>query len=260
MAFYAVSVNMISTTLQKLATQSLPLLILDFDGTICLGDGPVLAYAQGAAEQLPTEQQHSFLEEVALFLDDGSQQSQYKDGYAAVAALAKDHLTEQQLDDAYAQSRLQLAAGKVQIHTAPGLAALLESLSGKVHRVVFTNAPNVGLVESLEILGLSAGIDAVITDAAKPRGFRDLIAGVVLNKPAAEILSVGDVWVNDIEPAASAGCATAFIDRFSHRNGPASVSATNIEALFPAIQDWANNPLSFQSTHPLPSSTPEEKA
>ena len=34
---------------------SLPVLLLDFDGTICIGDAPVLAYAEEACRDLTSD-------------------------------------------------------------------------------------------------------------------------------------------------------------------------------------------------------------
>lgn len=249
MAVYAIKVNSILTAFQAAAQQPLPLLILDFDGTICLGDGPVLAYAQAAASQLDADQQQSFMEQVSAFLTGNTQSTRYKDGYAAVASLANGALSPEQLDWAYAESRKQLAAGTVEISTAPGLADLLGSLEGIAHRLLLTNAPLRGVAESLQKLGLAPGIDAVITDAGKPEGFNEFLQQLTKFKAPYQVLSVGDVWANDIQAPASAGCATAFIDRFNHRNGPASISAATIEELYPGIRAWAQDPALFDSTN-----------
>lgn len=252
---------MSKTTLARLAAeQSLPLLILDFDGTVCLGDGPVLAYADAAAEQINEPGSQALRDGLADFLAESPGAPAYKDGYAAVAALAEGLVDAGGLSRAYAQSRQRLAAGTVEISAPVGLADFLDSLAGVVFRVLLTNAPLVGVPESLAALGLSGSIDLVIPEAGKPAGFAELLPILLADKAPHELLSVGDVWSNDIELPARHGCATAFIDRFEHRSGASTLSSPRFELLYDAISDWARNPAAFVSTDPSMSTPPSEKA
>ncbi|WP_425862314.1 HAD family hydrolase [Arthrobacter sp. TWP1-1] len=242
------------------AEQPLPLLILDFDGTVCLGDGPVLAYAEAIANQMPEAVQKVLHDGLASFLAEDPNAPTYKDGYAAVAALAEGYTDPAGRHHAYLASRQRLADGTVEISAPDGLASFLDSLAGIAFRVLLTNAPLVGVQESLSKLGLSDSVDLIIPDARKPAGFTDLIPILLANKAAHELLSVGDVWINDIDLPAREGCATAFIDRFEHRTGAASLTAPRFELLYDAISDWAHDPAAFISTHPSTSTLLSEKA
>ncbi|GAA5229401.1 hypothetical protein GCM10025779_02140 [Arthrobacter cryoconiti] len=259
MGLYAFRVNTFSL-LDTVAKQPLPLLILDFDGTVCLGDGPVLAYADAAATFLPESARQELKDAVDAFLSHDPEAAAYKDGYAAVAALAGTRVSHEQLDWAYAESRRRLASGEVEISTAPGLASFLESLSGKVLRVLLTNAPVIGVHESLTKLGLADVVDAVVPEAGKPENFTPLLTTLLAHRAPYELMSVGDVWLNDIEPALRAGCATAFIDRFEHRTGAANLSATHFELLYPGITAWASHPEKFSTVHPSSTNHPDNAA
>lgn len=249
-----------TTSAQLAAEQPLPILILDFDGTVCLGDGPVLAYAQAVADQLPESAQKLLQEGLDSYLAEDPNAPSYKDGYAAVAALAEGHLDSTGLHHAYLASRQRLADGTVEIEAPDGLAAFLDSLDGIAFRLLLTNAPLNGVQESLSKLGLSNSVDLIIPDARKPAGFAGLLPSLLANKAPHELLSVGDVWSNDIDLPAREGCATAFIDRFEHRTGAATVSAPRFELLYDAISDWARNPAGFISTHSSMSTPLSEKA
>ncbi|WP_343317833.1 hydrolase [Arthrobacter sp. TMP15] len=248
------------TLAQRAAEQPLPLLILDFDGTLCLGDGPVLAYAAAVTDQIPESARKSLHEALAQFLAQDSNAPAYKDGYAAVAALSEGLLDEAALSQAYTESRRQLAAGEVTISAPDGLAAFLDQLEGVAFRIVLTNAPLTGVAESLTTLGLAPSIDLIIADANKPGGFTELLPDFLQDRAPYELLSVGDVWSNDIEVPARAGCATAFIDRFNHQSGAATLRAARFELLYAAITDWAHNPAVFISNQPSISTPSSEKA
>lgn len=240
------------------ANQPLPVLLLDFDGTICLGDGPVLAYADAVASLLSTSEAASLHRSLAQFLANSPDAPPHKDGYAAVAAAAGTAVGAEALDSAYLLSRERLAGGTVPITAAAGLARFLDGLAGRAHRVLLTNAPLTGVAESLAMLGLSGRLDTIIPGANKPAGLAAILPRLVESRPAYEILSVGDVWANDIEPVWSSGGATAFIDRFDHRTGPASLRAPRFDLLYPGIQAWADDPAAFASNHPGTTSSPDE--
>ena len=61
----------------------------------------------------------------------------------------------------------------------------------------------------------------------------------------ATLMSVGDIWVNDIAPALELGCATAFIDRSGRDLRPAHARGRTMQDLYPAIEAWARSPRDF---------------
>ncbi|MFH5877727.1 HAD family hydrolase [Arthrobacter sp. NA-172] len=228
----------------------LPLLVLDFDGTVCQGDGPVNAYAKAAARRLPTGFSQPLLDALQRFLDNEPGSRAYPDGYAAVQDLFGSHLPADQLSAAFAESRQRMAAGKVEIAPAPGLPGFLDSLSGSVLRVLVTNAPPTGVLESIRTLGLEKLIDVVTPNAGKPDGFRTLLPRMLRHRSRRRILSVGDIWENDIRLPLAAGCATAYIDRFNYPSGPSNLRGPDFPDLYPGITAWAENPDRFHEDYP----------
>jgi FMN phosphatase YigB (HAD superfamily) len=229
---------------------SLPLLVLDFDGTVCLGDGPVHAYAEAAALRLSAPTSGPLLQALERFLENDPDSPAYPDGYAAVANLFGAHLPSDQLSAAFTESRQRMAAGNVAITAPPGLAGFLDSLTGRALRVLVTNAPHAGVGESLRTLGLDAHVDVVCADAGKPFGFATLLPQMLRDRAPRHLLSVGDIWENDLRLPLEAGCATAYIDRFNHRNGPANLHGPDFPSLYPAIQAWAEDPDRFHERYP----------
>src|SRR4051812_23051842 len=166
----------------------LPVLVFDFDGTVCLGDGPVRAYAEEAVRGLADDVATAVQDGLAAHLDgapDG-----HPDGYSAVAALAAPYVTPDDLQKAYTVSREQLATGALEVTAPAGLAGFLDGVGGRAHRVLVTNAPRTGLVETLDALGLTAGFDELRTDAGKPAGLSIILAELLDGALPASLMSI----------------------------------------------------------------------
>ena len=226
------------------------LLILDFDGTVCLGDAPVYEYAAAVVRRLPEneraagqERLHDALAEYFAGARDPDLAAA-PDGYHAVAALGRElGVSDADRSAAYLESRTAVHAGEVPIFPPPGLRNLLETVREHVRVVLVTNAPEQGVESLLGILGLDGVIDDVHGDAGKPAGMGaildTLLADAGLTATPDRLLSVGDIWVNDLEPAAARGCVTALIDRHGITNGAPTHRAATIVELYPAILAWA---------------------
>jgi phosphoglycolate phosphatase-like HAD superfamily hydrolase len=208
----------------------LPIVVLDFDGTVCLGDAPVRRYADEVVARTGP----------IAGLDGALANGAYPDGYAAVAAVAGPHTDPATLQEAYLASRGALAGRALDIATPAGLPAFLGSLRGRARRVLVTNAPSLGIAESLEVLGLDGTIDEIHTGAGKPAGLPALLRCLLGGAPAHTLMSVGDFWVNDIEPALAAGCGTAFVTAGDPR--PAHLRAATLPELYPALNAWVTDP------------------
>lgn len=224
-------------------------LVLDFDGTVCLGDGVVWAYADAALRLVPSEAEARLRRELAAFLA-GETEHEWADGYSAVAHLVSSLVTPDALSAAYLQSRTALSDPDVEISAPAGLAALLEEIAPSVRRLVVTNAPRTGLDVALRRLGLAEHVDGVVASAGKPDRSAELLADLLGHRAPAELLSVGDFWGNDIAPALQLGCATAFVDHTGRDPGPAHVRARTFGELYPSVREWVVSPESFVSNHP----------
>ncbi|MBM7472987.1 HAD family hydrolase [Subtercola frigoramans] len=271
------------------------ILVLDFDGTVCLGDGPVFSYARlldkslgheaifehhASEVQVPGEpdsglppHRHGLIRAAVGAYLDGSQgparaESPMEgprggdvlpalldalalvagsaDGYAAAERLARaSGITDAELSAAYAGSRDELASGMIETYAPAGLGELLAGLPEQVHVVLVTNAPRNGVEQQLETLGLAGFFDELVTSAGKPAGMRAILEGLLEAHDLADspqrLLSVGDIWRNDLEPAVALGCETALIERFAARDARPTYRAPLIEQLYPAITAWATS-------------------
>lgn len=211
---------------------SRPVLIFDFDGTVALGDGPVLAYAASvaAAGRLP----ESFVTQVRRGLVDPAAENAV-DGYDLVRILALRAGADQtQLAFGYRASRGLLATTAAPIGTPAGLARLLDEVDAE--RILLTNAPDVRLTEALDALGLAGRFDRVITDAAKPTGLETLLDELDPGRP---VLSVGDIWRNDLAPVHERGHATALVGPSTDPDSQPTYRAARLEDLLDDIARWA---------------------
>lgn len=223
-------------------------LVLDFDGTICLGDGPVWAYAERALARLAPDHAGRIRTALGDYLD-GRSAADHPDGYAAVAALTMSEVGEQQLAAAYLESRTALADPATEISAPPGLHDLLDELGGTVRRVVVTNSPATGIDVALDRIGLSGGVDEVVTSAGKPDRLPEILDRLLHGRSPESLMSVGDFWRNDIAPALDLGAMTAFVDRLGRDPGPAHVRARTLGELYPELRAWAASPAAFAASH-----------
>jgi FMN phosphatase YigB (HAD superfamily) len=228
----------------------LPVLVLDFDGTVCIGDGPVWAYAEAVIADVLDRSGDAGVDDgirarLGAFLDGEPGSPAYADGYAAVAELAAGHADAAMLERAYQRSRRELAGGTLDVAAPAGLDAFLDTLAGRVHRVLVTNAPLAGVAETLAGLGLDGVVDEIRADAGKPTGWGALLPTVLDGRDPARLMSVGDIWANDLAAPLAAGCAVALVDRFGHRAGPAHLIASSFPELMPGIAEWADDPDGF---------------
>jgi FMN phosphatase YigB (HAD superfamily) len=233
-----------------------PLLVLDFDGTVCVGDAPVWAYAEAVIAGILDDGSTASVDldaelraRLGAFLDGEPGSPAYIDGYAAVAALAAGHAGDDLLQRAYQTSRRELAGGTIAVSAPDGLAEFLDSLGERVERVLVTNAPLDGVRETLAAIGLAGVVDRIVTDAGKPAGWSALLPELLEGREPAELLSVGDIWGNDLERPLLAGCVVALIDRFGHRAGPAHLTASAFPGLYDGIRSWAASPAAFAESH-----------
>ncbi|WP_159622140.1 HAD family hydrolase [Ruania rhizosphaerae] len=227
-----------------LASRPSAVLVLDFDGTLCIGDDPVLFYAEeiqrrhNAARGL-VDQTREFFARVRDVPD-------APDGYHAVATLATAAgVPTSVLGEGYLASRRRLDDGEGETNPPDGVAELLTQVRHHgVQVVLVTNAPAVGAQSWIERQGLGSLIDRLWPDAGKPAAMpgilEELAAGLA---GPGRLASVGDVWINDVEPAVRRGSAGFFIDRFGRGDGPCTAAAPTFEELAPAIASWAREHL-----------------
>jgi FMN phosphatase YigB (HAD superfamily) len=219
---------------------SQPILLLDFDGTVCVGDEPVRRYAAYAAAAL--DDPALLLGELDHYLSDSPHVRLELDGYQLVQAvgtrLGIDHAA---LDSAFHRSRADLMAPGFPLRTPAGLADFLRSLRSDVRIVLATNSPATSMDVVLKRLGVADYLHEVIVSAGKPGNMGAIVDQLLATStnPPNRLLSVGDIWTNDLQAPLERGCTVAYIDRFGHDEGPAHLRARTFDALYPAITTWA---------------------
>lgn len=212
-----------------------PSIVFDFDGTLALGHGPVRAYAQQVA---PATGQAGFLEQVEAELgayDRGD--SEYRDGYDIVGSMAKAAgASDDQMQAAYLASRDVLGTDGADVDTMPGLAEFLTRVGAQARLVLATNAPEAGIAELLERWGVTGLFDESHFNLGKPAGLENLVDRLIAEGP---VLSIGDIAVNDLVPAAARGAATALVGaRYEQAPIPVTMQAPSLSDLRDAITTW----------------------
>jgi len=264
-------------------------IIFDFDGTITVGDGPVLAYAAQVAKRLAPGIAVSFRAAVATGLHGETSTTRTTgmnsttgattttttptsstvltadpvDDYDLVRQVALDHGADTALlSAAYLASRELLATEQASIAApvlepargtrAPDdLASWLRRLSTQAYLVLATNAPSTGLDRALAVLGVTDAFDEVRTSVGKPDGMHALVDEMLARGP---VLSVGDVWHNDLEPVWARGAATALLTRAGAGDARATYRADTLGGLAPSITAWASaapDPHQPHHAHPV---------
>lgn len=220
-----------------------PVVIFDFDGTVCLGAGSIQAYADAALDGLTPEQKAAALDAVRNHRD-----PRWQDDFAAVSAVAREAgIGDEQLSAAYLISRAGLAEGTVPISAPPGLPEFLRQLP--THKVLVTNSPLLGIVESLDRLGMGGAFDQIVTEGGKPAAWPVLMQDLLPIGPddephpvpgAERILSIGDHWANEIGPLRDWGCRTAYIGPDDPER-PCDWVADTFPELYAPILGWARH-------------------
>jgi phosphoglycolate phosphatase-like HAD superfamily hydrolase len=210
--------------------------IFDFDGTLALGRGPIDAYV---SEVIAATGESTFAAEVSETLGEfDAGRSTAIDAYDAVrqAAVARGVETEA-LQLAYRRSREALGTDDALVEGPEGIVPFLERLGQAADVVLATNAPATRLVETLAALGIGHLVPTRHTSVGKPEGLTALVAEALLRGP---VLSVGDIYVNDLAPAAALGADTALVGSawkaFAART---TMAAATLPELYPLIEVWA---------------------
>lgn len=271
------------------------LLVLDFDGTLCLGEDPVLAYASRVDQQLRAagltaphrasvrstveaalEANHLLGPHIAYAADGhptavprdpvepvgGAHPVSWplQDGYQLTQLLARQAgLSDHATGEAFLAGRDDLLAKGLEetdVHAPSEAPALLTEMRTHVAVVLISNSPADGFSTWLEALGLRDSFDAVINSAAKPFGMPQALEQVHAMLPgslmdsaastgevrASALMSVGDIWANDLEHVAEMGGNTVLIDRFSTGLGSPDHRVKSWNEAAPVLRSWAAAP------------------
>ena len=225
-------------------------LLFDFDGTLYVGDLPILAYARRAAELLPDDAATDLIDGVRFFLEGKTISGRTadlrdaEDGYMGVEMLARAAgVRPEELDGAYRLARQDLAGSAFALEAPEGLTDLLADLAG-AYVMVVTNADLTGVAEVLTAIEVAGHIDRIVTDAGKPHSMPGHVERTLARIDAADaperLMVVGDRWTTDLVDAHAAGARTALVDRFGRGDGTPDLRGGSLADLIPAIRSWAH--------------------
>lgn len=219
----------------------LPILVFDFDGTVALGHGPVRAYARQIATALGDSRGGELLTELDEYLAGARHDEIPLDGYDLVRILAtRAGADTATMSAAYLASRHVLGLPDAPVTAPDGLAELLDDVRGRARRALVTNAPSIRIVDTLAALGLADSFDQIITSAGKPAGFGALLDELTADVASPRLLSIGDVWANDLAPAHARGFDTALVGPHVPTGATPTFRSDQLPALYPAISAWVS--------------------
>lgn len=262
------------------------LLLLDFDGTVCLGDDPVLGYAEQVDRMLAQCGERApgpgVRDAVSRALDEGNLlvpeirfdssglpegvegepapeagaahplSWPLQDGYQLTQLLAvQAGLSHEECGEAFREGRRVLIARGFEnsdVHAPEGLSDVLAQLRGQCRVVLATNSPAEAFAPWLQHLQLADSFDLVINDSRKPYGMPQVVARAretAQGRPVhvENVLSVGDIWRNDLEHVHAIGGKTLMIDRFTTGLGSPDHRVRAVDEAVALLRSWRHTPV-----------------
>lgn len=215
-------------------------IIFDLDGTVALGHGPVMAYANAIARDCDSVP-HDFVsrvEKLLDLLDTGT--SQFRDGYHVVAEQAERWgVSQVAMQKAYLESRTHIGTELEPLEAPEKFQEILEKLSPNAALILATNAPAVGIHDLFDRWGVSGYFAEILVNVGKPAGLYPIISKFLRRGP---VLSIGDIVENDLLPAMELGAETALVGANAHTAAePVTMRGATITDLLPELMNWVTN-------------------
>lgn len=210
-------------------------IVFDFDGTLALGPGPIIAYARAAARRGDIPELLDGVTEVLAAFETGD--TGYRDGYDIVGSLgAEAGIDAGVLGEAYLASRSLLGTADAPVTTPAGLARFLRRVGRDAQILLATNAPGESILPLLTAWDVADAFDGLHFAVGKPDGLRPIIAHALESGP---VLSVGDIAEFDLLPAMELGADTALVGPTAvHSRVPVTMRAATLSDLYADIHTW----------------------
>lgn len=227
-----------------------PTIVFDFDGTLALGAGPIVAYARVIARRSGDT---AFLDRAvsALAAFEAGDADHYRDGYDVVGSLAAEAgIDASVLNESYSASRAVLGSDDAPVTAPDGLAPFLDRVGRDAQILLATNAPSDSILPLLSSWGVAEAFDALHFTVGKPEGLRPILAHAL---EAGPVLAVGDIVDLDLVPAMELGADTALVGATASRaSAPVTMRGATLSDLYSDIEAWAASAASSPSrTTPL---------
>ncbi|MGH9060692.1 MAG: HAD family hydrolase, partial [Acidimicrobiales bacterium] len=214
-------------------------IVWDLDGTVYRSQAACRHYGEQIALTMAPERRAPYLDRLDAFLGmKGGLEA--ADGWeAAVIAAGGRPGDHQAWAEAFAATRLFMLGDGCDLEIPAGLTDLATRLRPAARLVLASNTPTSGVLPLLDRLNLAGLFDEIVCASTKPAGFGQRLAGLaaVYDLPRRAVLSVGDHFGNDIEPALAAGASAAYVDPFGvGPAGRADLEAASLEDLLGPIE------------------------
>jgi len=220
-------------------------IVLDFDGTIALGAGPLEAFARAVATACGDAPFADRAMEAVSAFEHGEREA--RDGYDVISALAGEQgISAETLESAYQSSRALLGTEQAAITPPSGLADFLTRIRAGARVVLATNAPGAGILPVLDQWHVADLFDDLHFAVGKPAGLYPILRAAIAGGP---VLSVGDIFEFDLAPAAELGAATALVGATAARSAErVTMRGRTIADLYGDIEAWAAHTASSTPT------------
>ncbi|MCL4346225.1 MAG: HAD family hydrolase [Candidatus Thermoplasmatota archaeon] len=209
-----------------------PFILWDFDGTLYRGNRPFTIYSSMILDLMGMEDSGE-VREIERRLTDYDH-FYGNDGYEIVARMFPS-APPSVMQAAYEGMREVLLQHPEYVEVPVEIRRILERGMGKCTMILASNSPEPYVTPFLEELNLDVYFDNIISRAQKPQGVKKIIGEL---PESADLISIGDHYVNDIIPAAELGKDTAFISRYQGDRKIATFTGNEIEDISPEINGW----------------------
>ena len=215
------------------------IVVFDFDGTITTGISHYIYCANIIADNLEPPYANAFLDEVNNSFS-GKKPFIGEDGWDLLNRISRKYSDRNLFEPSFHQTRRHMLLNIHKGDLSENVISLLKDVHSLCTTALASNSPEEYVKGYLDKLDLEKHFDYVRFSAKKPEGLIDLVFSISMGTDPGDlkVLSVGDHYVNDIQPALRMKWDTAFINPFHLDSRGSTVSGQSISDLSEWIVSW----------------------
>ncbi len=215
------------------------IVVFDFDGTLTSGISHYIYCANIIADNLEPSDANAFLEEVNSSFN-GKIPFIGEDGWDLLNRISLRYSDKGLFDNAFHQTRKNMILNIHKGDLSEKVIDLLKEVHSQCTTALASNSPEEYVKGYLDRLDLWRYFDYVRFSARKPDGLIELVSSIAPGTDPSnlKVLSVGDHYINDIQPALRMNWDTAFINPFNVDKRGSTVSGQSISDLSDWIISW----------------------
>ena len=215
------------------------IVVFDFDGTITTGISHYIYCANIIADNLEPPDANAFLDEVDNSFS-GKKPFIGEDGWDLLNRISRKYSDRNLFEPSFHQTRRHMLLNIHKGDLSENVISLLKDVHSLCTTALASNSPEEYVKGYLDKLDLEKHFDYIRFSAKKPEGLIDLVFSISGRMDPADlkVLSVGDHYVNDIQPALMMKWDTAFINPFQLDSRGSTVSGQSITELSEWIVSW----------------------